>query len=58
MDLEVDLESEKMAPVRNLLTAKTDYLKILGSYCSSLTREMPPREGQERVGSDKSISLP
>jgi 3-deoxy-7-phosphoheptulonate synthase len=44
MDLEVDLAAEKMSPIREVLEEKTDYLKILGSYCSSLTKEMPPRE--------------
>ena len=48
MDLEVDLAAEKMSPIREVLEEKTDYLKILGSYCSSLTKEMPPRDGSEK----------
>jgi prephenate dehydratase len=31
-DLEADIESETLRPIREALYAKTDYLKILGSY--------------------------
>jgi prephenate dehydratase len=32
VDLEADAGSKEFAPILDLLKAKTDYLKILGSY--------------------------
>ena len=32
VDLEADVESEAFKPILEMLKAKTDYLKILGSY--------------------------
>ena len=32
VDLEADAESEEFKPILDLIKAKTDYLKVLGSY--------------------------
>jgi prephenate dehydratase len=32
VDLEADVESEAFKPILEMFKAKTDYLKILGSY--------------------------